>query len=263
MEIDFIRIYSIGFILQRSLLYEALFYEEQFYRDLFYNELHKPLDVGISAVGALFYRYLFYEGSHKSLLNRDLLLLIYNRLIQSQQQMLLQVPELIPSRPFTNPLLEFVTKCSWSSLGKFLHNPLSNFYLCQWNMLSELAGAFLQGPTSDIHCKPMNKCSWSILGRSFRFPLSKSSLEIYGKSWWRSLGQPLHISFISLCYQSEEHGPGSGFHEPPSYSIRDLTSPHSIVIYSTGALFFWDLFCKDLFYRDLFYTHLFYRGPAL
>ena len=181
MEIYFIRIYSIGFILQRSLLYGALFYEDQFYRDLFYNGFHKPLDVGISAVGALFYRYLFYEGSHKRLLNRDLLLLIYNRLIKSQQQMLLQVPELIPSSPFTNPLLEFFTKCSWSSLGKFLHNPLSNLYLCQWNMLSELAGAFLQGPMSNIHCKSIKNAPGASWVRSFKFPLSKSSLEIYGK----------------------------------------------------------------------------------
>ena len=173
--------------------------------------------------------------------------------------MLLQVPELIPSSPFTNPLLEFFAKCSWSSLGKFLHNPFSNLYLCQWNMLSELAGAFLQGPMSSIHCKSIKNVPGASWIRSFKFLLSISSFEIYGKCCWRYLGQPFHISFISLYYQSEEHGPGSGFHEPPSYSIRDLTSPHSIGIYSTGALFFGDL----LFYRDLFYTHLFDRGPAL
>ena len=117
-----------------------------------------------------FQSFLATKGPHKRLLNRDLLLLIYNRLIKSQQQMLLQVPELIPSSPFTNPLLEFFAKCSWSSLGKFLHNPLSNLYLCQWNMLSELAGAFLQGPMSNIHCKSMKKCSWSILGQILQVP---------------------------------------------------------------------------------------------
>ena len=84
--------------------------------------------------------------------------------------MLLQVPELIPSSPFTNSLLKFFTKHSWSTLGKFLYNPLLN-YLSK--SMENVLGACC-GISSGILIKYLlhmnGKCSWSLLGQILQVP---------------------------------------------------------------------------------------------